>query len=157
MRKLSIVMALASTALAAPAIAQPNTPYVGLEVGPTIVEHFQTNFVSSVIAINNGVDVRHHVGYDADLIGGYDFGPFRAEAELAYKHAGVREIGFAQQLQNVQTGGYFNADGHVSALSGMVNGLVNFGGGGGPAGYLGGGVGLASVKYDTAVVDSKSV
>ena len=154
MRKLSIAMALASTALATPAVARDNSPYVGLEVGPMVTEQFQTDFRTNTLSVPQGVDFRQHVGYDVDLIGGYDFGPFRAEAELAYKHAGIREIGFAQQLQNEQLGGFFNANGHVTTLSGMINGLVDFGGDAGPSGYLGGGAGIASVKYDTAVTDS---
>ncbi|HWC56801.1 MAG TPA: flagellar motor protein MotB, partial [Sphingomicrobium sp.] len=143
MRKLAIAVALASTAISTPVVARDHSPYIGVDVGPMIVEHFQSDFRSPDLDVNNGVDFRHKVGFDVDVNAGYDFGPFRAEAELAYKRAGVREIGFREQLQNEQLGGYFNADGKVTTISGMINGLVDFGGDDGWSGFVGGGVGLA--------------
>ena len=38
MRKLAMSLALASTALATPAIARDNAGYIGLEAGPMLVE-----------------------------------------------------------------------------------------------------------------------
>ena len=32
------------------------------------------------------------MGYDVDFRGGYDFGMFRLEGELAYKHANRQEL-----------------------------------------------------------------
>ena len=136
MRKLAIAVALASTAISTPVVARDHSPYIGVDVGPMIVEHFQSDFRSPDLDVNNGVDFRHKVGFDVDVNAGYDFGPFRAEAELAYKRAGVREIGFREQLQNEQLGGYFNADGKVTTISGMINGLVDFGGDDGWSGFV---------------------
>ena len=31
-------------------------------------------------------------GYDVDVIGGYDFGMFRLEGELGYKHVKIKSI-----------------------------------------------------------------
>ena len=41
----------------------------------------------------------------------------------------------------------------IGTISGMINGLVDFGDDNGMSGFLGGGVGLASVKYGVNVTD----
>ena len=41
MRKLAIAVALASTAISTPVVARDHSPYIGVDVGPMIVEHFQ--------------------------------------------------------------------------------------------------------------------
>ncbi len=41
-------------------------------------------------------EVRFHDGYDVDAIGGYDFGLFRLEGELGYKHASVERVNINQ-------------------------------------------------------------
>ena len=155
MRKLAIAVALASTTLATPAFARDHSGYVGLEAGGMIVEDTRFDFDNNDdLFVDNGVEIGHKVGFDIDLVGGYDFGAFRLEAELGYKHASVDEIGFDDQLQLEQLGGFFDADGSVKSVSGMINALVDFGGDDGWSGYLGGGVGLASVKYNSEVDDA---
>jgi len=151
MRKLAIAMALASTVLATPAIARDNSGYIGLEVGPMIVEDYEVGF--STVTAEGDIEINHNVGYDVDLIGGYDFGTFRLEGELAYKRASVDELGFSDDLQNEQLGGFFAGDGHVRTISGMINGLVDFGDDDGWTGYIGAGVGIASVRYNAEVDD----
>jgi OOP family OmpA-OmpF porin len=78
-------MALASTALATPALARDNAWYVGAEGGAMIVEdiHFDIG------ALKDAGVVNHHYGYDVDGTIGYDFGMFRLEAEVGYKSATV--------------------------------------------------------------------
>jgi len=155
MRKLAIAVALATTVLATPAVARDNSGYVGVEAGGMVVKNFKTDYQSATLDIdsNHGLDFHHKVGFDADLVGGWDFGMFRLEGEVAYKHAGLKEIGFGPQLQGVDLGGFYNADGSVHTWSGMINGLVDFGDAGW-AGYLGGGIGLASVHYNAEVNDA---
>ena len=81
--------------IAAPAAATTdNSGYVGVEggilfpksqsvsgevvfTGPDAVGFTRTNLGS----------YRYKKGYDVDVIGGYDFGMFRVEGELGYKHA----------------------------------------------------------------------
>src|SRR3546814_2100133 len=36
--------------------------------------------------------LKYDTGYDIDAIGGYDFGNFRLEGEVAHKHAGLDSI-----------------------------------------------------------------
>lgn len=85
MRKLAIAMALASTALATPALARDDSWYVGVEGGAMIVEDI--NFDIGAVSDASTVDSKY--GYDVDGVIGYDFGPFRVEAEVGYKSATV--------------------------------------------------------------------
>ena len=155
MRKLAIAVALATTVLATPAVARDNSGYIGLEAGGLIVENIHTDYRSATLDVDraHGLDFHHNVGFDGDLIGGWDFGMFRLEGEVAYKHAGLKEIGFGPELQDLHHGGFYDANGHTNIFSGMINGLVDFGDAEGWSGYLGGGIGLASVKVNAQVDD----
>ena len=106
--------------------------------------------------VDNAFTLHHKTGIDLDAIGGYDFGMFRIEGEVAWKHAGLDDvnnfdpalltaIGTATGVPVTAT--TLDVGGHVTALSGMMNGLVDFGGDHGVGGYVGAGVGLAGVKY----------
>ena len=136
MRKLAITMALASTALAMPAVARDGSAYVGLEAGPMVVEDLDFDLELTTEPDPIIVTVDHEVGYDVALLAGYDFGLIRAEGEIAYKRAGIEEI--PTQLIT-------DLEGRTTALSAMVNALLDFGDEG-PRGYVGGGVGLARVN-----------
>jgi hypothetical protein len=85
MRKLAVVLALASTALATPALARDNAWYIGAELGPMIVEDIDFD----IGAINDAASVDHEYGWDAGGTIGYDFGGFRLEVEGSYRRADV--------------------------------------------------------------------
>ena len=85
MRKLAVVLALASTALATPALARDKSWYVGIEGGAMIVEDIDYD----IGALNNAGSVDHDYGYDVDAVMGYDFGGFRLETEVGYRKATV--------------------------------------------------------------------
>src|SRR5687768_10912875 len=95
MRKLAIMAALASTALATPAVAVDNSWYVGVEGGAMIVEDANLDFDGftadglTALEIDDAIQLDHKVGFDVDLIGGYDFGGFRVEAEAGWKRASL--------------------------------------------------------------------
>ena len=143
MRKLAIAVALASTALATPAVARDNSIYVGLEGGFMVVEDSPVKVTDGLT--NPEFKLDHGNGYDVDAIAGYDFGPVRVEAELGYKHA------VTDSIQNIFE--LFDADGNVSSLSLMGNVLLDFGDDDGWNGYIGGGVGMAKVKYSVEADD----
>ena len=85
MRKLVIGMAMASTALATPALARDGQWYVELGGGPMIIQ--DTDF-----DVNDGagtVTVDTKEGYDFGGIVGYDFGAFRLEAETSWREGDV--------------------------------------------------------------------
>ena len=151
MRKLAIAVALASTALATPAVARDNSFYVGIEGGPMWVEDTEFDYQDATTEIDDAFVVGHKMGFDVDLIAGYDFGGVRTEAEIAYKRAGIDEVGVGNFLGTTGPGVYFDADGDATALSAMVNFLVDFGDDDGWSGYVGPGVGFASVDYDADI------
>lgn len=158
MRKLAVVLALASTALASPALARDGAWYVGAEFGGMIVEDISYD-ISRVGAPNGTATVDHDYGYDADGIVGYDFGGFRLEAEVAYKSADVdaytsnlgTPVNNGTATVTAPSGTYDLAGGRSTALSFMINGMLDFGDDDGIQGFVGGGAGVARVKSRVAL------
>ncbi|MEA3046558.1 MAG: OmpA-OmpF porin, family, partial [Sphingomonadales bacterium] len=162
MRKLAIVVALSSTVLATPALARNNAWYVGGDFGATIVEDIQFDFGLNPTIPSSGqaqIALNHDYGYDAALFVGYDLGAFRLEAEVAYKRATVDDIetavclpgnpNFCRPPGSSVTPDIFPAGGgRTSALSFMINGMLDFGDDDGVSGFVGGGVGIARVDYN---------
>ncbi|GGE94960.1 OmpA family protein [Sphingomonas prati] len=146
MRKLAITVALATTALATPAMAKDNAWYVGVEGGAMLVEDSKFD----IGTVNNGLSVDHEYGFDVDGIVGYDFGPVRIEGEVGYKKAeneALTKSGLANSFGGVPNGRYESKrSGSTDALSFMVNGLLDFGADDGLNGYVGGGAGIARVS-----------
>jgi OmpA-OmpF porin, OOP family len=151
MRKLVIGMALASTAIASPTLARDGAWYVELDGGPMIVEDIEFN----VNGTDNAVTADTHTGFDFGGIVGYDFGALRLEAEASYREAELQALsssgGFLPSTATTFIpAGTLGADGDVSALSFMLNGLFDFGPDDGLQGFVGGGVGVARTKIDGA-------
>jgi len=153
MRKLAIVVALSSTVLATPALARDGAWYVGGDFGAMIVEDVGFD----VDAAEEAIIVDHEYGFDAAGFVGYDLGAFRLEAEVAYKKARVDEFESTIRLPGQGPGvagatvpqQFLNAGGgNTTALSFMVNGLLDFGDDDGISGFLGGGVGIARVNFN---------
>ena len=136
MRKLVIGMALATSALATPALARDNSWYVEGDAGGTIVEDIQ-----NITGQNNIGILETKVGYDFGGIVGYDFGAFRLEAEASYRRA--EEKRYRSPTLNI---GQPSIGGGAEALSFMMNGLLDFGPDDGLQGFVGGGVGVGRVK-----------
>ena len=153
--------AVAAAAIATPAMARDGSGYVGIEGGALFPKNQHVdatvNFTDPLvtdIATTRAATIRHKTGYDVDLIGGYDFGMFRLEGELGYKRSALKSARFNNAFITAFntgagtsfTGDEFDLNGHTSVLSGMINGLVDFGGNGGVGAYAGGGFGRARVK-----------
>ena len=109
--------------------------------------------------------VKWKEGYDIDVVGGYDFGMFRVEGELGYKRSKIKRFtqdpafgtAIATGLNPAGTTGTtfvfptvstttFNLNDHTSVLSGMLNGLLDFGGADSINFSVGGGAGYARLK-----------
>ena len=149
MRKLAIMAALATTALATPAVARDHSWYVGVDAGAMIVEDTKLDFSNDLGAdVNDAIILNYKLGYDIGLNGGYDFGGFRLEGELAYKHAGIDEATFDSGIIGGTSQQTFSADGAGSVFSAMVNGYLDFGDDDGWSGFVGAGGGLAKIKHD---------
>jgi opacity protein-like surface antigen len=150
----------AQTPAAGTAAAAPGTGLVGT---------LPATFTTVPAAVSGGSRVKFKRGYDVDVIGGYDFGMFRLEGELAYKRSKLKSFsqdtafGAAVTTALVPTGtttptggtafafptgdpAAFDLGSRVSVLSGMVNALVDFGIGDTASVYGGGGFGRAKVK-----------
>jgi OOP family OmpA-OmpF porin len=150
MRKLAVVLALASTALATPALARDKSWYVGVEGGAMIVEDIDYD----IGAVNNAASVDHDYGYDVDAVMGYDFGGFRLETEVGYRKATVDGFSSTTPTGGFAAGNYDGAGGSSSALSFMLNGLLDFGPDDGIQGFVGGGVGVARVKAQYGITNA---
>jgi outer membrane protein OmpA-like peptidoglycan-associated protein len=144
MRKLAIAMALSSTLLATPAFARDGAMYIGGEFGAMIVEDMDVD----VGATENAITLNHEYGYDGGIFIGYDFGAFRLEAEAAYKKADLDDYQTTIRLplEGTVFANSREGRGTSSALSFMINGMLDFGDDDGISGFVGGGVGIARVK-----------
>lgn len=150
MRKLVIGMAMASTALASPALARDGQWYVELDGGVMIVEDLEFD----VGAVDNGVSIDSDYGSDFGGIVGYDFGAFRLEAEASYKEADFDSIVSTTTLASrtvAAPAGTYVTDGDVNVLSFMLNGMFDFGPDDGLQGFIGGGAGVARVDTNAGI------
>jgi opacity protein-like surface antigen len=152
----------AALVIAAPAAAtNDNSGYVGIEGGilfpksQTVQGEVvftgtgQTNFSRTNVG-----SISYKKGLDLDFVGGYDFGMFRLEGELGYKHAKPKGFGpnnaFVTAINtgagtSFTTTNDFGINSSASVYSAMLNGLLDFGGNGSFGGYAGAGVGYANV------------
>ncbi|HMP56119.1 MAG TPA: outer membrane beta-barrel protein, partial [Novosphingobium sp.] len=156
MRKLVLGMALASSALATPALARNGSWYVEVDGGAMIVEDQKLNVGGTAGAA--GID--YDYGYDFGGIVGYDFGGFRLEAEASYREAdpesltstvGIPTTSGALAARRTGTFKAPNVAGDGNVLSFMLNGLLDFGPDDGLQGFVGGGVGVARVKIENSI------
>ena len=151
MRKLVIGLALASTALATPALARDDSWYVEADGGVMKLEN--VNF--DIGTLKNAVNLRHHYGYDFGGVVGYDFGGFRLETEASYRGADPEVLtttgGTVTGLVPGKTGTFTYGAGDSTALSFMLNGLLDFGDDNGLQGFVGGGVGVARVEFKDSI------
>ena len=161
MRSLLLATAAAAALAATPAVAKNGSPYVGIEGGILFPENQRlegaitlddtTNFPN--VPLTNVGEVRFHDGYDVDGIAGYDFGVFRLEGELGYKHASVERVNvnnaFISAINvpsgNTLTSSDFDISSHANVFSAMVNGLIDIGPMEGFGLYAGGGAGYANI------------
>ena len=155
MRKVAILVALASTVVVSPAFARNDAWYIGIDAGPSIVEDGTYRIVGSNAARTGVGTVDTKTGYDVDGNIGYDFGGFRLEAEVGYKRASISGYASSAQTPSSTTTGavsfsppqtFPTAGGNESALSFMMNALLDFGDDDGLSGFVGAGGGVARIK-----------
>lgn len=154
MRKLWILLGLASTALATPAAARDGSAYIGLEAGVMKPRPLNLSYTEAGATIPNALRLTHKWGYDLDMVAGYDFGMFRLEGEFGYKHSSIKRATISPAAATATTGpgGSLDASGRARVLSAMLNALVDFGGPG-ISGSVGLGIGSADVRY-RAITDT---
>ena len=153
MRKLTIGLVLAASALSTPALAHDDAWYIEADGGVVFMDDATFKIPGSpgvgpaggtAIAVLNTKP-----GFDAGGIFGYDFGALRLEAEASYRRAKADTLGVwnSQTLAPAST-----AAGNASALSFMVNGLIDLGPDDGPQVFAGGGVGYSHGQFEVTSV-----
>src|SRR5438270_7247417 len=153
MRKLIIAAALVSTVAATPAFAGDGAAYVGIDAGVIKPNRLNLTFRNSATNIPNGERLGHKHGYDVDGVIGYDFGLFRLEGELGYKHARLKDAALAPGaigavlLSPVTATIVPAATGRSNVVSGMINGLIDLGPSNGVNVSAGLGLGVARASY----------
>lgn len=148
MRSLSAISACALALIAVPAAARDGAWYVGGDFGAMIVEDTEMDYV--IPGADNAVTLNHDYGFDGGLFVGYDLGAFRLEGEVAYKKAEVDEFENTIAIPSSSGPhpvGQREAFGSQSALSFMINGMLDFGDDDGLSGFVGGGAGIARVNF----------
>ena len=156
MRRSLIVIGLGACLSATPASARDGAWYVGGDFGAMIVEDVGFDFGLTPTIPDSGdanVVINHDYGFDGALFVGYDLGSFRLEAEVAYKRASVDDIESAFLLPGTPGGSppppqtIPAESGRSSALSFMINGVLDFGDDDGLSGFVGGGAGVGRVDF----------
>ena len=156
-----LLAAVAAAVIATPAMARDNSPYIGLDAGFTIPTSKDVNgsavFTNPTILPLGAAPIgkmKFKWGEDFDLNAGYDFGMFRLEGEVGYKHSKVRRFDFNTGYLTAINGGSGNSfvsgndlgfNRGVSVWDAMLNGLVDFGSDRGLSGFVGAGIGYAHV------------
>ncbi|WP_370638066.1 OmpA family protein [Croceicoccus sp. Ery15] len=137
MKNRILIGLIATSMLSTAAQAREGSFYIGADGGLMQAETSDVYLDSAGLA----GEIDWDVGYDFDMIAGYDFGGFRLETEAAYK--GANDDG------GMTRNGEFEDDEAAidfTTLSFMVNGIVEFGRDEGLQGFLGGGAGVARTK-----------
>ena len=134
---------MASTALASPALARDGQWYIEGQGGPMIVEDLDFDIVDADGDVVDTAGADTDTGYDFGGVVGYDFGAFRLEADASYRQASIDRVTAA--------GEQYEAGGDASALSFMLNGLLDFGEDDGLQGFVGGGAGVARTSIDATI------
>lgn len=167
MRTTAVALVLATTVLSSPALAKDQAWYIGLELGPNLVQNqmFDIRNAARTAVSQDGIRARHDIGYDVGGNIGYDFGKFRAEFEVAYKANSIDSMFVEQAIPAIPfgvptlpattvkasvpgLGTYDPAGGNARVLSFMGNGYYDIGGQGTDLGaYIGAGLGIARVQH----------
>src|ERR1700748_455932 len=140
-----LLAATAALTVATPAIAKDGSGYVGADIGAVWPKSHDleggidfANPAAPDIPFHNIGSLKYKAGIDVDLIGGYDFGMFRLEGELGYKHGKVKDVNLDNDFLDAINGEgnldltntNFDIDRTTNAWSGMINGWLDLGGNG---------------------------
>jgi len=156
MMRTLLMAATASIALATPAVAAADGPYVGIEGGVTFPRNSDLDVIlNNTTTYNNGYQVDYKDGYDVDAILGYKLGPVRLEGEAGYKRAKVKNLGVSTPLitdvgtaaGTTATADDFTVGNHIGIKTLMANALLDGNFGGGFGAYAGGGIGRAWASF----------
>jgi len=150
-------------AIAAPAFAAANGPYVGIEGGATFPQSTDLDVVLNNTTANpattttygDGYNVDYKTGYNVDAVAGYKLGLFKLEVEGGYQRAPVKGVTVSPTLlTDVSTATATTATAANLGLGSKMgvkyltaNALLDGDFGGGFGGYAGAGVGRAWASF----------
>jgi opacity protein-like surface antigen len=137
------VLTLAFSATATGTAFDDSAWYVSGYLGGTLLDDSKINIPGTG---GGQFDVEYDFGYNIGGTVGYEFQMYRAELELAYKTASVKNA--------IGTAGRVNADGDVSSTALMLNGIIDFKSASSLTPYLGLGLGFASVEVNDFRVET---
>ncbi|MEE4200439.1 outer membrane protein, partial [Erythrobacter sp.] len=151
MTKYALLLAATTALVAVPAEARKGRFYAGVDGGVVLEDQVDIDRVGP--PAENGAFGDTDTGFDIDAVFGYDFGAFRLEAEAGYKQQGYDTLTIVSPNNGagVPVGTVVEPDSDFSSISGMVNGLLEFGSDDGVQFFVGGGVGIARVDLDVNV------
>ena len=154
-----LLAATAAAALATPAFAAADGPYVGIEGGVTIPQSSDYDVTltngTTTTAYGDGYRTRYKTGDGVDLLAGYKLGLLRLEAEGGYQRARVKSLTVSTPLLTAVgtaagtpvTAADFGVGSHIGVTKVMANALLDGDFGGGFGGYAGGGAGRAWATF----------
>jgi opacity protein-like surface antigen len=158
-----LAAAATAAAIATPAFAGPDGPYVGIEGGVALPQTSDLDVIlnntsvtpNTSVVYPGGYRVRSKSGYDIDAILGYKLGLFRIEGEAGYQRAKVKSLTVSAPLLTdvgtasgtAVTAANFPVHDHIGVTKLMANALLDGDFGGRFGGYVGGGAGRAWASY----------
>ncbi|MHB9097149.1 MAG: outer membrane protein [Syntrophales bacterium] len=155
--KKRVIVFVALAILAVPAISSALPPRPGPYVSgflgvsfPVDMDVTSTQYVPGVQTFNDRVEF--DPGINIGGAGGYDFGYLRIEGELSYKNAEMSSI-----VEKTSQTRFANVDGRVGVFALMGNAFLDLRNPSPVTPYIGGGVGLATLRLsNTDGTDTKT-
>ena len=162
--KVHLLAATGAAAIASPAFAGADGPYVGIEGGVTLPQTTDLDIIlnntsvtpNTTATYTDGYSVKSNKGYGIDAIAGLKLGYFRLEAEGGYQRGKVKSLTVSSPLltdvgtatATTVTAANFPIHDHVGVTKLMANALLDSDfGAGGFGGYIGAGAGRAWTSY----------
>lgn len=140
--RIAAVLLVGATLGAVPAFAVEGRPYASVTAGVTALSEIDDKDEGETI------EFEFDAGYNVGAALGYDFGPGRVEAEIAYRSNEFDSVSYL--------GTDFSADGTISALSFMVNGYLDYRNESSVTPFVTAGLGFARVDADDVSVEGIS-
>jgi outer membrane protein OmpA-like peptidoglycan-associated protein len=147
-------MAVAASAIAAPAMARDGQGYFGADIGVVVDNEVDV----AISGVEDAANIEHEMGWDLGAFLGYDFGFIRTEAEISYKENDPETLttvapGVPQFTRVPVTGTFDPVAGELQIVTAMANAMVDIGGNDNIGFSAGVGVGHAWVdaNYSTGI------
>lgn len=140
--KRNLIAVAAFALLVIPAISFATPPKAGAYVSGFLgVNALQNTDVTTTDFVNPNINdrVEFDPGISTGATGGYDFGFFRLEGELSYKHGEISSV------RDKAGPTFVNIDGSLGALAFMGNGFFDLHNASPVTPYFGGGIGFATL------------